>query len=123
VDVAICPVVGPEVLMGSTRMKAGTATKLILNMLTTTAMARMGKVYENMMVDLMMTSRKLEERSKRVVMTAAGVSYERACQVLEAADGHVKTAIVMELSGVDKAQALRRLKESDGFVRKAIKPS
>lgn len=121
VDVAICAVVGPEVLMGSTRMKAGTATKLILNMLTTAAMAKMGKLYENMMVDLMMTSHKLEERSKRVVMMATGVGYERATEVLNAADGHVKTAIVMELAGANKAQAQQRLKENDGFVRKAIK--
>jgi N-acetylmuramic acid 6-phosphate etherase len=120
VDVAICAVVGPEVLMGSTRMKAGTATKMILNMLTTTAMTGLGKVYGNMMVDLMMTSRKLEERSKRVVMMTTGVSYERAAQLLKAADCHVKTAIVMELAGVDKAQAQKRLKDNDGFVRRAI---
>jgi N-acetylmuramic acid 6-phosphate etherase len=120
VDVAICAVVGPEVLMGSTRMKAGTATKLILNMLTTAAMTRLGKVYGNMMVDLMMTSKKLEERSKRIVMMATGVSYEKAAELLKAADGHVKTAIVMELAGLDKAQAQKRLDENDGFVRRAI---
>ncbi|MEN6306253.1 MAG: N-acetylmuramic acid 6-phosphate etherase [Anaerohalosphaeraceae bacterium] len=121
VDVAICAVVGPEVLMGSTRMKAGTATKLILNMLTTTAMTRLGKVYGNMMVDLMMTSRKLEERSKRVLMMTTGVTYDRAAELLKAAGGHVKTAIVMELAGVDKAQAQKRLEQSDGFIRKAIR--
>jgi N-acetylmuramic acid 6-phosphate etherase len=122
VDVAICAVVGPEVLMGSTRMKAGTATKLILNMLTTTAMTRLGKVYGNMMVDLMMTSRKLEERSKRVLMMTTGVTYDRAVELLKAAGGHVKTAIVMELAGVDKTQAQKRLEQSDGFIRKAIRP-
>lgn len=120
VDVAICAVVGPEVVMGSTRMKAGTATKLILNMLTTAAMVRMGKVYGNMMVDLMMNSQKLEERSKRVVRMVTGVSYERAAELLRAAGGHVKTAIVMELAGIDKEQAKERLEKHNGFVRKAI---
>ncbi len=121
VDVAICPVVGPEVVMGSTRMKAGTATKLVLNLLTTTSMIRLGKVYGNMMVDLMMTSRKLEERSKRTVMMASGVSYEEASRYLEEAGGHVKTALVMILAGVSAVEARRRLDDSDGFVRWAIK--
>ncbi len=120
VDVAICPVVGPEVVMGSTRMKAGTATKLVLNMLTTTSMIRLGKVYGNMMVDLMMTSKKLEERSKRVVMMVTGVDYEEAARVLKEANGHVKTALVMILAGVDAQEAKRRLEAADGFVRKAI---
>lgn len=120
VDVAICPVVGPEVVMGSTRMKAGTATKLVLNMLTTTSMIRLGKVYGNMMVDLMMTSRKLEERSKRTVMLVTGVNYQEAARVLKEAGGHVKTALVMILGGVDAEEARRRLKAADGFVRKAI---
>ncbi len=120
VDVAICPVVGPEVVMGSTRMKAGGATKLVLNMLTTTAMIRLGKVYGNMMVDLMMTSRKLEERSKRVVMMITGVSYEEAEHVLKQAGGHVKTALVIILANVDAKMARKRLQEHDGIVRKAI---
>ncbi len=120
VDVAICPVVGPEVVMGSTRMKAGTATKLILNMLTTASMIRLGKVYGNMMVDLMMTSRKLEERSKRTVMLVTGVDYTEAKEVLKEAGGHVKTAIVMILTNVDAKEARKRLLETDGFVRKAI---
>lgn len=120
VDVAICPVVGPEVIMGSTRMKSGTAEKLVLNMLTTTAMIRLGKVYGNMMVDLQMTSKKLEERSKRTVMMVTGMDYENAEKVLLEADGHVKTALVMALKGVDKAEAKRRLMASDGFVRGAI---
>ncbi|MDZ7291016.1 MAG: N-acetylmuramic acid 6-phosphate etherase [candidate division KSB1 bacterium] len=120
VDVAICPVVGPEVVMGSTRMKAGTATKLVLNMLTTTAMIRLGKVYENMMVDLQMTSKKLEERSKRTVMMVTGVSYEEASCVLERAGGHVKTALVMIIAGVDANEARRRLAQADGFVRRAL---
>lgn len=120
VDVAICPVVGPEVVMGSTRMKAGTATKLVLNMLTTAAMIRLGKVYGNMMVDLQMNSRKLEERSKRTVMMVTGVDYEQASSVLVDAGGHVKTALVMILAGVGANEARKRLKASDGFVRGAI---
>lgn len=119
-DVAICPVVGPEVVMGSTRMKAGTATKMVLNMLTTASMIRLGKVYGNMMVDLMMTSKKLEERSKRTVMMVTGFDYQGATSVLEKAGGHVKTAIVMALAGVDTEEACERLKKSNGFVRAAI---
>ncbi|MDZ7343076.1 MAG: N-acetylmuramic acid 6-phosphate etherase, partial [candidate division KSB1 bacterium] len=114
VDVAICPVVGPEVVMGSTRMKAGTATKLVLNMLTTAAMIRLGKIYENMMVDLQMTSLKLEERSKRTVMLVTGVSYDQAERVLEKAGGHVKTALVMILAAVDAEEARRRLQQNGG---------
>ncbi len=120
VDVAICPFVGPEPVMGSTRMKSGTAEKLVLNMLTTTAMIRLGKVYSNMMVDLQMTSKKLEERSKRTVMIITRVDYQTAEKVLAEAGGHVKTAIVMILKGVDRAEAERRLHASDGFVRNAI---
>jgi N-acetylmuramic acid 6-phosphate etherase len=120
VNVAICPVVGPEVIMGSTRMKAGTAQKLVLNMLTTTAMIQLGKVYGNMMVDLQMNSKKLEERSKRTVMTVTGVDYETAVKILREAKGHVKTALVMILKGVDREEAMRRLMLADGFVRGAI---
>lgn len=120
VDVAICPVVGAEVVMGSTRMKAGTATKLVLNMITTTAMIRLGKVYGNMMVDLQMTSRKLEERSKRTVMMVTGVNYDEAEAVLEKAGGHVKTALVMILARVDAEEARRRLARAGGFVRQAL---
>lgn len=120
VDVAICAVVGPEVVMGSTRMKAGTATKLVLNMLTTASMIRMGKVYGNMMVDLMMTSRKLEERSKRTVMMVTGLDYEASAEVLAKAGGHVKTALVMVLANVHADEARVRLAANDGFVRKAI---
>ncbi len=119
-DVAICPVVGPEVIMGSTRMKSGTAQKLVLNMLTTVTMIQQGKVYENMMVDLQMTSKKLEERSKRTVMTVTDLSYADASDLLTAAGGHVKTALVMHLASVGAAEAQRRLQRADGFVRKAI---
>ena len=120
VDVAICPVVGPEVVMGSTRMKAGTATKLVLNMLTTAAMIRLGKVYENMMVDLQMTSKKLEERSKRTVMHVTGSSYEEASRILEQVGGHVKTALVMILANVSAEEARQRLAQANGFVRQAL---
>ncbi len=121
VDVAICPYVGPEVIMGSTRMKSGTAQKLVLNMLTTAAMVRLGKVYENMMIDLQMTNKKLVERSKRIVMTITGVSYDEAEEYLNKAKGHVKTALVMLLANVDYEEAKRRLSGADGFVRKAVK--
>ncbi len=120
VDVAICPVVGPEVVMGSTRMKSGTAQKLVLNMITTASMIRLGKVYQNMMVDLQMTSRKLVERSKRTVMTVTGLAYDEASAVLQQADGHVKTALVIALAGVDASEARRRLERAGGFVRPAL---
>lgn len=120
VDVAICPYVGPEVVMGSTRMKSGTAQKLVLNMLTTASMIRMGKVYENMMIDLQMTNKKLVERAKRIVMTITGVDYETATSFLVKAEWHVKTALVMIKSGASVEEAAKRLELADGFVRKAI---
>ncbi len=120
VDVAICPYVGPEVIMGSTRMKSGTAQKLVLNMLTTASMIRLGKVYENMMIDLQMTNKKLVERSKRIVMTITGLSYEESEKYLKKADGHVKTALVMIKVNVNADEARSLLKKADGFVRKAI---
>ena len=106
--------------MGSTRMKSGTAQKLVLNMLTTAAMIRLGKVYENMMVDLQMTNKKLVERSKKIVMTITGISYEDAEDYLNKANGHVKTALVMIKAGVDVEEARQRLEKAEGFVRKAI---
>jgi N-acetylmuramic acid 6-phosphate etherase len=120
VDVAICPYIGPEVIMGSTRMKSGTAQKLVLNMLTTASMIRMGKVYENMMIDLQMTNKKLVERSKKIVMTITGLNYDEATEYLKKAKGHVKTALVMIKANVDYDEAQRRLKKADGFVRLAI---
>ncbi len=119
VDVAMCPVVGPEVIMGSTRLKSGTAQKLVLNMLTTASFIRMGKVYENMMVDLQMTNAKLVERSRRTIMTVTGLGYEEAAQLLRATDGHVKTALVMHLAGVGREEAGTRLARASGFVRLA----
>lgn len=120
VDIPICPYVGPEVVMGSTRMKSGTAQKLVLNMLTTTSMVRLGKTYENMMIDLQMTNKKLVERAKRIVMTITGVDYEEATKYLEASNYHVKSALVMILANVSFEEAKERLKKADGFVRKAL---
>jgi len=121
VDVPICAVVGPEVVMGSTRMKSGTAQKMILNMLTTASMIRLGKVYENMMVDLQMTNAKLVERSKRTVMTVTGLSYNEATNLLSDAEGHVKTALVMHLAELSQNEALKRLARAEGFVRLAVR--
>ncbi len=120
VDIAICPIVGPEVIMGSTRMKSGTAQKMVLNMLTTASMIRRGTVYENMMVDLQRTSTKLVERARRTLMMAADADYATAERTLQDANGHVKTALVMLLGEVDVDTARRLLKQHDGFVRPAI---
>jgi N-acetylmuramic acid 6-phosphate etherase len=120
IDVAICPEVGPEVIMGSTRMKSGTAQKLILNMITTTAMIQLGKVFENMMIDLQMTNQKLYERAKKIVMTITGVSYEEAEKILTEANYHVKTALVMIQAKVGFEDATARLSRANGFVRTAI---
>jgi N-acetylmuramic acid 6-phosphate etherase len=120
-DVVIAPRVGPEVLTGSTRLKAGTAQKLVLNMLTTAAMVRLGKVYENLMVDLRTASRKLEERTKRVFMYATGASYEETGPWLKRAGGSLKVAIVMRRARVTRVEAERRLKEAQGWVREAIR--
>jgi len=113
VDIAICANVGPEVVMGSTRMKSGTAQKLVLNMLTTTAFVRLGKTYENMMIDLQQTNKKLVERSKRIVMMITGVEYNEATKFLEITNGHVKTALVMILLNVNLEEAKLRLKKAD----------
>jgi len=123
VDVAICPVTGPEAIMGSTRMKAGTAQKLVLNMLTTATMVRLGKIYENMMVDLMATSKKLVERGRRTLMTVTGLDYEAACTRLDEAGGSVKLAVVMTLANVSLEEARARIERAGGFVRGAITPS
>ena len=120
VDVEIRPIVGPEAVTGSTRMKAGTATKLVLNTLTTAAMIRMGRVYENLMVDLRATNEKLKDRARRITMTVAPMGEEEARALLDAAGGRVKTAIVMHALGVGCEEAERRLEECGGFVRRAI---
>jgi N-acetylmuramic acid 6-phosphate etherase len=101
-------------------MKAGTAQKLVLNMITTTAFVRMGKVYENMMVDLMATSQKLVERSRRTVMIVTGADYETAAKAIADAGKSVKTAIVMLKLGCSRSEAEARLAEAHGFVRAAL---
>ncbi|HEX2721496.1 MAG TPA: N-acetylmuramic acid 6-phosphate etherase, partial [Gemmatimonadaceae bacterium] len=120
VDVAIVPITGPEVVTGSTRLKAGTATKLVLNMLTTGAMIRLGKTYGNLMVDLRATNNKLKDRSERIVVEVCGVSREEARALLEAADKSVKTAIVMQKLGLDRDNALTALDRAGGVIRRAI---
>src|SRR6266550_3038934 len=119
-DVIINPVVGPEVVTGSTRLKAGTATKLVLNTLSTGAMIRLGKVFGNLMVDLMALSAKLHDRGERIVMEVGGVSREEARQAIERAKGSVKLAIVMARRKVDAAEARRLLETADGFVRPVV---
>lgn len=120
VDVCVVPLVGPEVIAGSTRMKAGTATKLVLNTLTTGAMIRIGKVYGNLMVDLQAISEKLIDRSQRIVMANTGRSREGARSLLQAAGGSVKHAIVMGVTGVSAELAALLLMEEDGFVWRAL---
>lgn len=112
--------VGPEVIMGSTRMKSATAQKMVLNMFTTGAMILLGKVYQNVMVDLQLTNKKLEERAKRIVMMLAKLSYEEASDYLEKADYHVKTALLMALGKLERERAVSELQKHNGFIRKAL---
>lgn len=119
-DLVIRPLVGPEILTGSTRLKAGTATKLVLNQITTLAMVQLGKVHENLMVDLRATNAKLRDRAARIVMEVAKVSRGRATSLLKLAGGEVKTAIVMEGRGVDAAKARKILEKAGGRLRAAI---
>lgn len=119
-DVVINPVVGPEVLTGSTRMKAGTATKLVLNTLTTAAMVKLGKVYGNLMVDLVATNEKLRERSERIIMEVLGLPRAEARRLLEAAEGRVKAAILMRRAGLTLAGARARLKDCGGSLKRAL---
>lgn len=120
VDCKIEVLTGPEVIMGSTRMKAGTSQKLVLNMITTTAMIRLGKVYSNLMVDMLPTNKKLVDRARRLVMHATGVSYEEAEEYLELADSSPKVAIVMIEAGIGIEEAKELLKKAEGVVAKAI---
>jgi N-acetylmuramic acid 6-phosphate etherase len=120
-QIVINPIVGPEVICGSTRMKAGTATKLVLNTLTTTVMIKMGKVYGNLMVDLNTTNEKLRDRSIRIVSQLTGLSRTRAQKLLKQAKGKVKAAIVMHFRKADFQQALTILQESRQSLRSAIK--
>jgi N-acetylmuramic acid 6-phosphate etherase len=121
VDVTMLPIVGPEVVTGSTRMKAGTATKLVLNTITTGAMIRLGKTYGNLMVDLRATNNKLVDRSQRIVMEVTGVSREDATRLIELAGKSVKLAIVMQKKGVSREEAEKLLVDNAGVVRRVTK--
>ena len=111
---------GPEILTGSTRLKAGTAQKLILNMLSTVSMIGIGKVYQNLMVDVQATNEKLEERSKRIIMAATECSYEEAASYFEAANHKVKVAIVMILTNLDATEASQKINAANGFVNQVL---
>jgi N-acetylmuramic acid 6-phosphate etherase len=119
-DLMITPVVGPEILSGSTRMKAGTATKMVLNMLTTGTMVRLGKTYGNLMVDLRATNNKLSDRSRRIVKTVTGLSDEESQQLLDHCDGEVKTAIVAHKSCCSAVEARKCLESNGGHLRRAL---
>ncbi|ENN8404226.1 TPA: N-acetylmuramic acid 6-phosphate etherase [Proteus mirabilis] len=119
-DIAITPIVGPEVITGSSRMKAGTAQKLVLNMITTGAMIKMGKVFGNLMVDVEATNAKLIERQIRIVMQATECERATAEQALAQCQRHCKTAILMILAGVDAQQATQLLAQNKGFIRQAL---
>jgi len=119
-DVVIAPLVGPEVVTGSTRLKAGTATKLVLNTITTGAMVRMGKVYGNLMVDLQVTCAKLQDRGERILMELLDVERAEATRLLREADGHVKTALVMGRLGMGVREARQRLADAEGVVVRAL---
>jgi len=119
-DIAILPVVGPEVLAGSTRLKSGTAQKLVLNMLTTASMIRLGKCYQNLMVDLHPTNLKLIARAARIVMLATGCTPEQAQEALKRTDNDVKLAILMTVTGMPLEEAKLALRRAGGFLRKAI---
>ncbi|UYI47604.1 N-acetylmuramic acid 6-phosphate etherase [Vibrio natriegens] len=119
-DIAISPVVGPEALTGSTRLKSGTAQKLVLNMLTTASMIRIGKSYQNLMVDVKATNDKLVARAARIVMQATDCSKDQATTVLKQTDYEVKLAILMILTDLDIDSARQQLAHQDGFLRKAV---
>jgi len=120
VDLMIAPAVGPEVIAGSTRLKAGTATKMVLNMLTTASMVRVGKTYGNLMVDVQTGSEKLKDRARRILSIVSGIDYDAADKLLKRAHWNVKAAIVMQKTGRDYRQALSKLRRADDLVREAI---
>lgn len=120
VDVLISVPVGPEVITGSTRMKSGTATKMVLNMITTTAMVQRGKVYENLMVDLKATNVKLEDRARRIISTITGCDYGEATELLAKADNYVKVALVMHKSRASAEECRLYLERFSGNVRLAV---
>jgi len=119
-DIAILPIVGPEIVTGSTRLKAGTATKMVLNMLTTGAMIRIGKTYGNLMVDLRATNDKLRDRSERILVEVCGISRSEARRLLAMADQRVKVAIVMQQLALTKADAIDALERSGGVIRRVV---
>lgn len=119
-DIAIVTVVGPEVVTGSTRLKAGTATKLVLNTITTGAMILLGKTYGNLMVDMRATNAKLTDRAERIMIEVTGVTRDRARELLASSGGLVKTAIVMQMMNVDRAAAERMLAENGGVIRRVV---
>jgi N-acetylmuramic acid 6-phosphate etherase len=119
VDVIIRPLTGPEVITGSTRLKAGTATKLVLNTISTIAMVQLGKVYENLMVDLRATNAKLQDRAERIVATITGEPRERCRELLKEAEGHVKLAIVMHARSVNAEAGRALLQQAGGSLRGA----
>ena len=119
-DVVIAPLVGPELITGSTRMKAGTATKLVLNTITTGAMVRLGKVFGNLMVDLQVTCRKLQDRGERILVETLELERADAVDLLARSGGSVKTALVMHRLGVDREEARHRLDEADGVVARVV---
>ncbi len=120
VDVAIVAITGPEVVTGSTRLKAGTATKMILNMITTGAMIRLGKTWGNLMVDLRATNLKLKDRSERILMETCAISRDDARTLLEAADGSVKVAIVMHRTALSREDAVKRIHDAGGLIRRVV---
>jgi N-acetylmuramic acid 6-phosphate etherase len=119
-DIVIAPLVGPEVITGSTRMKAGTATKMVLNTISTASMVHLGKVYGNLMVDLQVTCDKLQDRGERILMETLHIDDEEALRLLESAGGHVKTALVMSRRNVDRAAAEKMLDDVDGRIAGVI---
>lgn len=119
-EVVIPVIVGPEVVTGSTRMKAGTATKLVLNMITTTAMVRLNKTYGNLMVDLKALNEKLWDRGARIISEVSGLTYEDAMELLRRADGEVKTSLVVAKTDLPVEEARKRLEENDGSLRMAL---
>ncbi|HEX9107914.1 MAG TPA: N-acetylmuramic acid 6-phosphate etherase [Longimicrobiales bacterium] len=119
-DVIIAPLVGPEVITGSTRMKAGTATKMVLNTITTSSMVLMGKVFGNLMVDMQVTCEKLRDRGQRILMEVLGVEREEAARLLDETDGRVKVGIVMSKLGLDADEAARRLAEAGGLISRVV---
>jgi N-acetylmuramic acid 6-phosphate etherase len=119
-DVIIRPLTGPEVLTGSTRLKAGTATKLVLNQITTIAMVRIGKCYENLMVDLRASNAKLWDRGARIITMLTNLNRDEAMDLLKRAQGHVKVAVVMHKARVDPEEATRRLEAAKGRLREAL---